>query len=111
MLAFLKKWLGLPEGISPAEAQALVKDGHAVLLDVRSNGERQAAQIPGSLHIPLDELKERLGHLPKNKTIICQCASGMRSASAAKQLAGKGFQTLNLSGGIMAWQRAGLPVK
>lgn len=111
MFAFFKKLLGLPESIAPADAQALVKSGQAILLDVRSSGERKAAQIPGSLHIPLDELAQKANTLPKDKTIICQCASGMRSASAAKQLAGRGLTTLNLSGGISAWQQAGLPTK
>ena len=111
MFAFFKKLLGLPDSVSPAEAQALVKSGDAVLLDVRSAGERKAAHIAGSLHIPVDELGARASSLPKNKTIICQCASGMRSASAAKQLAAAGYKTLNLSGGIGAWQGAGSPVK
>lgn len=111
MFGFLKKLLGLPDGITAQDAQAMVKAGNAVILDVRTPAERKAAHIPGSMHIPLDELGSEAGTLPKNKTIICQCASGMRSASAAKQLAGQGYTTLNLNGGITGWQGAGLPTK
>ena len=111
MFGFLKKLLGLPDGITAQDAQAMVKAGNAVILDVRTPAERKAAHIPGSTHIPLDELGSKAGTLPKNKTIICQCASGMRSASAARQLAGQGYTTLNLNGGITGWQGAGLPTK
>ncbi|RJF71894.1 MULTISPECIES: rhodanese-like domain-containing protein [Deinococcus] len=111
MFGFLKKLLGLPDGVSPQDAQAMVKTGSALILDVRTSAERQAAHIPGSLHLSLDELGRNAGKLPKDKTIICQCASGMRSAAAAKQLAAQGFTTLNLKGGLGGWQRAGLPTK
>lgn len=111
MFGFLKKLLGLPGGISAQEAQALVKAGNAVILDVRTPAERKAMHIPGSTHLPLDDLSGKASKLPKEKTIICQCASGLRSASAAKQLAAQGFTTLNLSGGIASWQAAGLPTK
>lgn len=111
MFGFLKKLLGTTESISAQDAQALVKAGNAILLDVRTAAERRAAHIPGSTHIPLDELGRKTSTLPKNKTIICQCASGMRSASAAKQLASAGFTTLNLSGGLGGWQAAGLPLR
>lgn len=111
MFGFLKKLLGMPDSISPQDAQTMLKAGNAVLVDVRTPAERKSAHIPGSTHLPLDELAQRAATLPKDKTIICQCASGMRSASAAKQLAAQGYTTLNLSGGIAGWQAAGLPTK
>jgi rhodanese-related sulfurtransferase len=49
--------------------------------------------------------------LPKNKEIICVCASGSRSQSAAKFLAGAGYNVFNMNGGMFMWQRAKLPVK
>lgn len=113
MIAFFKKLLGMGAGVpsvSPQEAQELVKNG-AVILDVRGATERKGNQIKGSLHIPLDQLGNKAGTLPKDKTIICQCASGRRSAMAAQQLAAQGFDVRNLSGGITAWQSAGLPTK
>lgn len=113
MFGFLKKLLGGASGpapLSPQEAQALAKSG-AVILDVRTAAERKAAFIPGSTHIPLDELNAKLAQLPQQKTIICQCASGMRSSQATRLLTNAGLDARNLRGGITAWQGAGLPTK
>lgn len=118
MFGFLKRLLSLPESVSAPpksvsapEAAALVRAGQAVMLDVRSGAERRATYIPGSLHIPLDELSAQAATLPADKTLICQCASGRRSARAARELAGRGLNTLNLRGGLSAWQAAELPLK
>ena len=111
MIPFFKKLLGGLSGsasLSPQEVQDLLKSG-AVLLDVRSLAERRAAFIPGSLHIPLEELSAKLGTLPSQKTIICQCASGRRSTQATSLLTNAGLDARNLRGGITAWRGAGLP--
>jgi rhodanese-related sulfurtransferase len=96
--------------LSPAEAQTKAKEG-AVILDVRTPTERKEAKIAGSQSIPLDLLAQQWEKLPKDREIICQCRSGARSANAARFLAGKGFKVYNLSGGLNAWQQAGLPTK
>lgn len=113
MFGFLKKWLGGmsgPASLSPLDAQVLATSG-AIILDVRSAAERRAAYIPGSTHLPLDELNARLAQLPRQKTIICQCASGRRSALATRLLTTAGLDARNLRGGITAWQGAGPPTK
>jgi phage shock protein E len=114
MIAFFKRLFGLDgtvvASLSPQEAQSRIKNG-ALLIDVRSPLERQRAKIAGSQAMPLDQLSQLWETLPKDIEIICQCASGMRSAQAASFLAGKGIQASNLSGGINAWQSAGLPIK
>ncbi len=77
----------------------------SVLLDVRTASERKSNAIPRSLHIPLHELSARINELEKyrGKEIICYCASGNRSVSAALRLKKAGFKTGNLKGGIGAW--------
>lgn len=112
MIGWLTKLLGGgPVGrLSPAEAQAKVKDG-ALMIDVRTPLERKEGKIPGSQALPLETLTSGWEKLPRDKEIICQCRSGSRSASAARFLAGKGFKVYNLAGGILAWKAAGLPVK
>lgn len=113
MLKWLKGLLGTGGdnvNVSVAEAQQLLNSG-ALLLDVRSKGERQAFQIPGSRHIPVEQLSGEFGQLPRSKVIVCQCASGHRSSIAARQLRAQGFDARSLSGGITAWKNAGLPVK
>ncbi len=95
--------------ISATEAGGLLAGG-AVLLDVRDQHEWRAGHAPKARHIPLAQLTARQRELPAGRTIITVCRSGMRSAQAARLLAGQGRQVANLSGGMHAWARAGLPV-
>jgi NADPH-dependent 2,4-dienoyl-CoA reductase/sulfur reductase-like enzyme/rhodanese-related sulfurtransferase len=69
-----------------------------LVLDVRRADERAKGCIPGSVHIPLDELRGRLGELPKDKEIIASCQSGQRSYFACRLLAQHGFKVRNLAG-------------
>ncbi|GAA4001758.1 rhodanese-like domain-containing protein [Deinococcus rubellus] len=113
MLNWLKGLLGGNKdnvSISAAEAHTLIGSG-ALLLDVRSRAERQAQSIPGSKHVPIEQLAAQLKSLPVGKVIVCQCASGHRSGLAAQQLRAQGFDARSLRGGITAWKNAGLPVK
>lgn len=83
------------------------------LLDVRSPEEYAGdGHIAGAHLIPLPELTQRLEKLPKDRPIVCVCRSGARSGAAAEQLVRAGFaEVLNLSGGMMGWSGARLPVK
>jgi len=78
----------------------------AVLLDVRTPAERSRSSIPGSVHIPLHQLTARVGELEKYRArqIVCYCASGNRSLSAAAALRKQGFDAANLAGGISNWR-------
>jgi len=84
-----------------AHADAL--DG-ALLLDVRTNAEHQAGTIPGSVLIPIDELRRRAGELPKDRPIIAYCAVGIRGYTAARILQQLGFDVRNLSGGFKTYR-------
>ena len=91
---------------SPAElSQALKENSHLVLLDVRSQSERNQQHIKGSIHIPLNELSGRMNELERYKSqeIICYCLSGSRSLIAAAKLHQQGFNAANLKGGIAEW--------
>lgn len=99
----------VPE-IDAAEAQTHIDKG-AVLVDVRENNEYTEIRIPGSLLIPLSVFAERFEELPKDKPLVMQCRSGARSAKAAEYLLANGYTDVtNLTGGILAWDEAGLPV-
>jgi rhodanese-related sulfurtransferase len=98
--------------LNPLELDAKLKDPkRPLLLDVRQPEEFRSGHIPGAKLIPLGELSQRLKELPKNKEIVCVCASGSRSRSATKMLIGEGYNALNMNGGMMMWSRAGLAVK
>lgn len=75
-------------------------DGEAVtLLDVRTDNEYAQGSVPGFVHIPLHELRERIGELPKEKPVYVHCFSGLRSYVACRILTGHGYDCYNISGG------------
>jgi len=76
----------------------------AVLLDVRTQKERDAGTIAGSVHIPLAELRKRMEELPKEKEIVVFCRSGKRSYTAERMLKQKGYKAKNLSGGYSLFE-------
>jgi len=85
----------------------------ALVLDVREDKEYAAGHIPKAKHIPLGQLTGRLQELEKykSKPILVTCRSGQRSARACGILKKAGFETVyNQAGGIIAWERANLPV-
>jgi rhodanese-related sulfurtransferase len=85
----------------------------ALVLDVREDKEYAAGHIPKAKHIPLGQLGKRIQELEKfkGKPILVTCRSGHRSARACGMLKKAGFETVyNQAGGIIAWERANLPV-
>ncbi|MHA7000760.1 FAD-dependent oxidoreductase [Aeromonas schubertii] len=88
-----------------SDVQALRAD--QLVLDVRNSGELdRLGRIPGALNIPLDELRGRLGELPRGKEIIVSCQVGLRGHVASRMLRQHGFAVKNLSGGFKTWQMA-----
>jgi len=77
-----------------------------LLLDVRTSDEVQAGTIPGSRNIPLDELRSRLGELPRDKELLVFCQVGLRGYLACRLLEQKGFRCRNLTGGYKTYQAA-----
>ena len=71
---------------------------------------QSSGHAPGARHIPLSHLPARMKDLPPQRTVVTVCRSGHRSALAARMLAREGREVINLSGGMHAWARAGLPV-
>nr|WP_321242747.1 FAD-dependent oxidoreductase [uncultured Tolumonas sp.] len=75
------------------------------LLDVRNPGElTNIGAIPGAVNIPVDQLRERLAELPKDKEILITCQVGLRGHVAYRLLANHGFNARNLSGGFKTFQ-------
>ena len=76
------------------------RDGSAILLDTRTIGEYSRGHIEGFRNIPVDELRERIGELEKNKPVYVICQSGLRSYIATRILEGYGFEAYNFAGGF-----------
>lgn len=98
--------------VNPEQYQTrLAQEPKPVIIDVRQPEEYRSGHISGAKLIPLGELQKRMSELPKNREIICVCASGSRSSSAVRHLISAGYSAINLKGGMSGWQRLGLPVQ
>ena len=106
-----RKEASVPE-ITPREALGRVVTGEAVLVDAREESEWETGRIPGSIHVPLSQIRNRGSRgLPGGKGLVLVCRSGARSALAAAMLSDDALKAANLSGGIRAWVREGLPLE
>jgi len=82
-----------------------------LVIDIRAPRERADKSIRGSMHRPLNTLREGLPDVARDRAIIVHCAGGYRSSMAASLLQRDGFTNVSeLAGGITAWEAAGLPV-
>jgi len=88
---------------------ASLDPARTVLLDVRRSDERTPGTIPGSIHIPLDDLRVRMDELPHDREIIVHCESGQRSYFACRILSQHGFRVRNLTGSWRTWKTATAP--
>lgn len=110
----VQKRLGGMADVGTLEVTQLINREKAVTVDLRETREFEGGKLPGALHIPLSQLKQRVGELEKFKErpIILYCTRGQRSRSAGSVLHGAGFTKLfNLAGGHKAWKDAGLPLE
>lgn len=86
-------------------------EADVVKIDVRTKDEYSLGTIPGFINIPVDELREHLDELPKDKPIVVTCAVGLRGYLAYRILVQNGFKNVrNLSGGYKTWSTATAPV-
>lgn len=82
------------------DVETLARDGSKTLLDARTPLEYGMGHIEGFINIPVDELRERINELDKNKPVYVICQSGLRSYIASRILKGYGFDAYNFAGGF-----------
>jgi len=97
------------EQLDPRAAAARSAEG-ALLVDVRERSEWDAGHVPGAVHIPYENVRERAHELPLDRRIVTYCASGIRSSLAASILQSGGRDVANVRGGFTAWRNAELPI-
>ena len=86
------------------DAENLPRDGSVTLLDTRTVREYQRGHIEGFYNIPVDELRDRIDELDKNKPIYVICQSGLRSYISCRILEGNGYTAYNFAGGFRFYQ-------
>lgn len=113
MEALLHQTRKTPYGFREAAPQAVLPFvGAARIVDVREPFELADGRISGAENVPLGTLDRAARGWRRDEPLILVCRSGARSGRAAAALAAAGFQAVvNLAGGMLAWQAAGLPVE
>jgi rhodanese-related sulfurtransferase/glyoxylase-like metal-dependent hydrolase (beta-lactamase superfamily II) len=99
-----------PPEITADDGAALV-DAGALLLDVRETDEWVAGHAPAAMHVPMRQVPSRVDDLPRDRQIVAVCRSGGRSRAVTEALIGAGFDAVNVTGGMRAWEAAGLPIE
>lgn len=95
--------------VTPAATAELLGTGTVTVIDVRDGDEWTAGHIGGAIHIPLSSLDPAA--VDTSKPIIAVCRSGSRSGKATEMLRAGGLRVHNMTGGMNAWARTGLPVQ
>jgi rhodanese-related sulfurtransferase len=98
----------IPRTLPAIDVQAAQVYPNALLVDVREQNEWDAGHIEGAVHIPMAQLPDRLSELDKKVMTIVVCRSGNRSGKVAAWLINRGYDALNMTGGMLAWSEQGL---
>jgi hydroxyacylglutathione hydrolase len=100
-----------PRLAATALAEQLASAEPPLVVDVRNDREKREKSIEGSLHFPLNQLKQRVGELSRSRKTVVHCAGGYRSSIAASIMKQSGVTDVSdLLGGIGAWEKSGFPV-
>lgn len=100
------------EPVDREQLLAKVRDGAAMVLDVRPPEEYRAGHLPGALSVPLKDLERRLSELPHDREIVAYCRGPycVLAIEAVEILRSRGFAAFRLEDGVSDWQARGFPV-
>jgi rhodanese-related sulfurtransferase len=96
---------------TPEQVAKLLVSDELQLIDVRQPHEYAAGHIANAEHIELAELASRAEELDADKSLVFYCRSGARSAMATQAFRQAGFDAYNMTGGLLEWQAADLPLE
>ncbi len=98
--------------VSPKEAQQAVSKAYSQFIDVRTPEEYASGHAARAENVPLDTLTANFDKLEKSEPVYIICQTGSRSKKAGEILKQAGYKNvLNVTGGTVAWQAAGLPIE
>jgi rhodanese-related sulfurtransferase len=96
---------------TPQEVSRLQAEGAIQLIDVRELHEHEAGRIAGGRLITLGNLTAEAHTIDQGRPVVFYCRSGARSAMATQAFAEAGYEAHNMTGGLLAWDAAGLPLE
>ena len=110
-----RAYLG-PEDTAAVDTDELLRRlarGDVVILDVRPEPEYAAAHLPGAVHIPLEELAERIEELPRTHDVVAYCRGRycVLAHDAVRLLNGEGIPARRAVDGLLEWRLAGVPLE
>ena len=110
-----RDYLG-PEDTAAVDTDELMRrlrDGGTVVLDVRPRPEYDGGHLPGAVHIPLDDLEQRLGELPRDREIVAYCRGRycVLAHHAVRLLTAHGLSARRAADGVVEWRAAGVAVE
>lgn len=97
--------------LEPARVKELLDAGEVELVDVRENYEWDAGHAPGARHVELADVSGQAESIGVERPVVFTCRVGSRSAMATQAFRGAGREAFNLTGGMVAWVDAGLPLE
>jgi rhodanese-related sulfurtransferase len=100
----------LDSDYTPRQVAELLARDEIQLIDVRQPYEHEAGRIEGDRLIALSELQGEVESIDRNRPVVFYCRSGSRSAMAAQAFRQAGFDAHNMTGGLLEWEAAGLPL-
>ena len=102
---------GVASDYTPREVAELLDAERVQLIDVRQRHEHEAGRIAGGRLIELSELSAAADSIDRDRPVVFYCRSGGRSAMATEAFAQAGFDAHNMTGGMLEWHAAGLPME
>ena len=110
-----RAYLG-PEDTRAVDTGELLRrlaDGDIFILDVRPGPEYAGGHLPGAVHIPLDELADRLDELPRTREVVAYCRGHycVLAHDAVRLLTAEGIRASRAADGVLEWRLAGLPIE
>jgi rhodanese-related sulfurtransferase len=111
MLAMPNLLKGGAKAVNVQEAVRLANQSDGVFIDIRSHEAFKAGAIAQSRNIPVADINNKLGSLPKDKPLIIVCERGREAMRIAAKLRKSGFEkAVLMDGGLQAWMQAGMPI-
>ena len=96
---------------TPQEVASALAQGDIQLVDVRTAYEHEAGRISAGRWIELNELRGQAETIDRERPVVFYCRSGGRSAMATEAFVNAGFDAHNMSGGLLEWRGASLPIE
>lgn len=97
--------------ITPEDTARGLEEGRVQVVDVREQHEWDAGRIPGVRHIELQHLTAQAQSIDRERPVVFQCLSGVRSLMAAQAFRQAGYDAYSMAGGIAAWDAEGRPLE